>query len=148
MFVVNVEGAVLKDDKWLMIVRGEKEEHAAGGLALVGGQVDHEGFSSDILERTIEREMMEEVGLEVSVLGYVSSSSFISDSNKHVVDVVFLCKIDSGNAYAKSEDEVETIVWKTTDEIVEDETLPDYLKNNIVRADELARVFGLSVIKS
>jgi len=29
------------------------------------------------------------------------------------------------------------------DEIVEDETLPDYLKNNIVRADELARVFGL-----
>ncbi len=43
MFIVNVEGAINKDGKWLMIRRSMKEEHAGGELSLVGGKVEREG---------------------------------------------------------------------------------------------------------
>ncbi|KWX72124.1 hypothetical protein AMQ84_25905 [Paenibacillus riograndensis] len=39
MFIVNVEGAICRDDKWLVITRSTKEEHAGGTLSLVGGKV-------------------------------------------------------------------------------------------------------------
>lgn len=52
-FIVNVEGAIFRGNKWLIIKRSKKEEHAAGMLSLVGGKVEHEGDSADILERTV-----------------------------------------------------------------------------------------------
>lgn len=53
VFIVNVEGAICKDDKWLVIKRSSKEEHAGGTLSLVGGKVDVEGNTIHILERTM-----------------------------------------------------------------------------------------------
>lgn len=35
MFIVNVEGAIYKNAKWLLIRRSEKEEHAGGGYPLL-----------------------------------------------------------------------------------------------------------------
>ena len=80
MFIVNVEGAIYKNGKWLLIERSLKEEHAGGTLSLVGGKVEKEGDSSDILERTLEREIFEEVGIKVKDLEYVNSSSFVTDT--------------------------------------------------------------------
>jgi 8-oxo-dGTP diphosphatase len=60
MFIVNVEGAIYKNEKWLLIKRSEKEEHAGGTFSLVGGKVDKEGNTTDILERTLKREILEE----------------------------------------------------------------------------------------
>ncbi|SDJ84815.1 hypothetical protein SAMN05216243_1124 [Sediminibacillus albus] len=40
MFIVNVEGAVLPEGKWLVSRRSEQEEHASGMLSLVGGKID------------------------------------------------------------------------------------------------------------
>ncbi|WP_227394494.1 NUDIX hydrolase [Jeotgalibacillus aurantiacus] len=131
MFVVNVEAEIYKDDKWLMIRRSEKEEHAGGGLAFVGGQVDHEGFSYDILERSLEREVFEEVGIKVEVEQYVNSSSFVTDKGEHVVDIVFLCRHLSGEAFAKSEDEVDEVYWFTQKELMEQTGLPDFLMWNL-----------------
>lgn len=134
MFVVNVEGAINKNGKWLLIRRSEKEEHAGGGLSLVGGKCELEGFSSDILERTLHREIFEEVGIEVAELQYVNSSSFVTDSGIHVIDIVFLCQYKSGEPYAKAVDEVDDVVWMTTAEILTHPKLPDYLKENVKRA--------------
>lgn len=38
MFIVNVEGAVRRAGKWLIVERSRKEEHAGGMLSLVGGK--------------------------------------------------------------------------------------------------------------
>jgi 8-oxo-dGTP diphosphatase len=35
MFIVNVEGAVKKNDKWLIIERGVKEAHAGESFLLL-----------------------------------------------------------------------------------------------------------------
>src|SRR5690606_41716342 len=103
MFIVNVEAAIRNNEKWLIIERSKKEEHAGGLLSLVGGKVELEGNSKDILERTLIREIYEEVGVEVKdELIYVHSTSFITDKGENVVDVVFLCEYDAGEAFPKS----------------------------------------------
>jgi 8-oxo-dGTP diphosphatase len=139
MFIVNVEGAIHKDEKWLLIQRSLKEEHAGGTLSLVGGKVDKEGNSSDILERTLKREIFEEVGIEVNVHLYVNSSSFVTDRGEHVVDIVFLCEHKSGEPFAKSPDEVDDVAWFTTEQIVSNSQIPIYLKENIKLADSLLK---------
>jgi hypothetical protein len=40
LYIVNVEGAIYLEDRYLLIVRGPGEDHAAGALSLVGGKVD------------------------------------------------------------------------------------------------------------
>lgn len=137
MFIVNVEGAIYKSEKWLLIRRSEKEEHAGGSLSLVGGKVEKEGTSSDILEKTLKREITEEVGIEVSNLRYVNSSSFVTDSGINVVDIVFLCDHESGEAFANSPDEVDEVIWMTTQQILNNSNLPIYLKENIKLAEKL-----------
>lgn len=97
MFIVNVEGVVRKNDKWLIIERSKKEEHAGGLLSLVGGKVKKEGNSSDILEGTLRREILEEVGVNVKDgLSYIHNPSFVTNKGESVVDIVFLCEYESG----------------------------------------------------
>lgn len=134
MFVVNVEGAIYRDGKWLMIKRSEKEEHAAGCLSMVDGKCELEGVSSDILERTLKREIFEEVGIEVEDLTYVNSSSFVTDKGTHVIDIVFLCQHITGEPYAKSMEEVGEVMWMTTEDIMVHDDAPSYLKENITLA--------------
>ncbi|HLS36297.1 MAG TPA: NUDIX domain-containing protein [Bacillota bacterium] len=138
MFIVNVEGAIQREDKWLIIKRSTKEEHAGGLLSLVGGKVELEGNSPDILERTLEREIFEEVGIKIKAqMNYVHSTSFVTDMGDHVVDVVFLCEYESGEAHPKSPDEVEEVHWLTSEEIYNHPNAPDYLKESIKRSDEV-----------
>ncbi|MEC5426089.1 NUDIX domain-containing protein [Virgibacillus sp. C22-A2] len=138
MFIVNVEGAIFRKDKWLIIERSKKEEHAGGLLSLVGGKVDQEGNSSDILERTVKREIYEEVDVMVKdQLTYVHSTSFVADSGENVIDIVFLCEYESGNAMPKSPDEVEAVSWMTARQVYEHPNAPDYLKESIKRAENM-----------
>ncbi|HWL24944.1 MAG TPA: NUDIX domain-containing protein [Ureibacillus sp.] len=139
MFIVNVEGAIYRDEKWLLIRRSEKEEHAGGSLSLVGGKCEIEGNSSNILERSLRREIFEEVGIEVEILRYVNSSSFVTNSGENVIDKVFLCQHKSGEPYAKSAEEVDDVIWITTSEILTRTDLPTYLKENVKLAEELLR---------
>ncbi|WP_026675698.1 NUDIX domain-containing protein [Alkalihalobacterium bogoriense] len=138
MFIVNVEGAIYKDDKWLIIERSKKEKHASGLLSLVGGKAEQEGYLSDILERTVKREISEEVDVKVKgKLKYVHSTSFVTDSGENVVDIVFLCEYDSGRAIPKSPDEVESVNWMTAQQVYEHPNAPEYLKVSIKRAENV-----------
>lgn len=140
MFIVNVEGAIKKEDRWLVIERGNKEEHAGGLLSLVGGKVDQEGVSADILERTIKREIAEEVNMTVkNNLQYVHNTSFVTDKGFHVINIVFLCEYAAGEAYPKSPDEVENVWWLTKEEIINHPQAPSYLKDSIKKAEELQK---------
>ena len=137
MFIVNVEGAIYKNDRLLLIKRSDKEEHAGGGLSLIGGKVEREGNTTDILERTLKREIYEEVGIEVTNLRYVNSSTFVTDSGLHVVDIVFLCDYLSGEAFAKDLDEVDDVIWLTTEQVLAKPEIPTFLKENITLANKI-----------
>ena len=138
MFIVNVEGAIRKENKWLIIERSKKEEHVAGLLSLVGGKVESDGQSADILERTIKREILEEIGVKIKDrLHYVHSSIFVSDVGDHVLNIVFLCEYDSGSASPLSQDEVEEVFWLTTEEVLNHPMAPIYLKESINLAEKV-----------
>lgn len=116
--LVNVEGAIFKGDKWLMIVRGKSESHAAGSLTMVGGKLESSIDLDDALELTLFREIEEQVGIEVGEqLEYVESKVFTSDSGEKVMDVVFLCEFVGGIPQALSS-EVSEVLWLTTDEVL------------------------------
>ena len=50
MFVVNTQCAVLRGERFLMIVRGAGVKHAPGVLAFPGGKVEIEDGPADVLE--------------------------------------------------------------------------------------------------
>ena len=78
-YIVNVEGAIVKDGRYLMVVRGE-EEYAPGGLNFPGGKVEGAVIADDVLEETLRREIAEEVGLEVHAeMAYLRSSAFVAE---------------------------------------------------------------------
>ncbi|WP_442600239.1 NUDIX domain-containing protein [Neobacillus sp. D3-1R] len=139
MFIVNVEAAIYDHEKWLLVLRSKKEEHAGGSLSLVGGKVDTEGNSTEILERTLQREVFEEVGVEIQNLNYVNSSSFVTETGLHVVDIVFQCELKAGEAFVKSPEEVDEVVWLSTSEIVNHLDIPEYLKENIKEAEKVRK---------
>ncbi|GAB4514986.1 MAG: hypothetical protein OHK0046_17840 [Anaerolineae bacterium] len=136
-YIVNVEGAIVREDHYLMIVRGQGETHAGGTLSFVGGKVETTEHASDVLEETLRREIMEEVGVQVSDMVYVHSTHFITDNHDLVVDVVFLCRYATGEPRIADLEEVESILWLTTAEVIEHSLCPPWTQTSIKRAEAL-----------
>ena len=137
-YIVNVEAAIYKNDKWLIIKRSEKEEHAPGLLSMVGGKVETTTAGNNVLEETLVREIMEEVGIKISrTLHYVESKSFISDTGQMVIDIIFLCKYKSGEPRCISVDEVCEIYWMSSEEILESKSAPIWLKESIIKVESI-----------
>jgi len=126
-YVVNVEGAVVKDGQYLMVVRGE-QEYAPGGLNFPGGKVEGVSSLDDVLEETLRREIAEEVGLEIQdEMAYLRSSAFVAEGDA-VVDVVFLCRWKAGTAVAADPAEVAAVRWMTAAEAIAHPETPPWTR--------------------
>jgi len=134
-YVVNVEAAIHREGEYLLAERSAAEDHAAGALSLIGGTVEASGETDRPLERTVRREVREEVGLEVTDLGYVTSSAFVSDDGSSVVNVVFRAEYESGTARARDPDEVAAVHWLPLDEIVGAEAVPEFTREYVELAE-------------
>jgi 8-oxo-dGTP pyrophosphatase MutT (NUDIX family) len=135
-YIVNVEGAVVKDGEYLMVVRGE-QEYAPGGLNFPGGKVEGVSSLDDVLEETLRREIAEEVGLEVHrEMAYVRSSAFVAEGDP-VVDVVFLCRYRAGTAVAADPDEVAAVRWMTVAEAIAHPETPPWTVLSLEMAERV-----------
>jgi ADP-ribose pyrophosphatase YjhB (NUDIX family) len=142
-YIVNVEAAIYKDGRYLMIVRGQEESHAPGGLALVGGKVENAGHASGILEATLRREVIEEVAVELQdEIEYVESNAFVADDGEPVVDIVFLCRYASGTPTIADPGEVAAIHWMTPEQIHTDPATPSWTHQSIERAEQIRLAKG------
>jgi 8-oxo-dGTP pyrophosphatase MutT (NUDIX family) len=136
-YIVNIEAVLVRNGKYLMIVRGEDETHAPGALAFVGGKVENAGITEDILEGTLRREILEEVNLEVGKqMEYLNSNAFITDAGEPVIDIVFLCFYKSGTPRIIDQGEVAAILWMTAEELISDDEMPPW----IIRSIKLAEI--------
>jgi 8-oxo-dGTP pyrophosphatase MutT (NUDIX family) len=139
-YVVNVEAAIFHSDTWLMILRSAEEAHAADALSFVGGKVEHAGIADDILEQTLRREIAEEVGVTIAdKIYYVESKSFIADDGLPVVDIVFLCRYESGEPRALDPAEVASVEWMTFDAIMAHPKTPIWTRQSLRLAAALKR---------
>jgi 8-oxo-dGTP diphosphatase len=140
-YIVNVEGAVVKEGQYLMVVRGE-QEYAPGGLNFPGGKVEGVSSLDDVLEETLRREIAEEVGLEVhDEMAYVRSNAFVAEGDP-VVDVVFLCRHKAGTATAADPAEVAAVRWMTAAEAIAHSETPPWTKLSLELAERVRRERG------
>jgi len=140
-YIVNVEGAIVRDGRYLLVIRGAGESHAAGMLSLVGGKVEDALREDNVLENTLKREILEEIGVTVSDMIYVHSNAFVAEGDP-VVDVVFLCKWSAGEPTIADPAEVADIRWLSANEILTNPDTPDWTRNSIRRAEKMRNMLG------
>lgn len=75
--------------RFLIVRRSDNDEYLAGHWELPGGSTE---FGEEPLV-AIEREVQEECGLTVKATHPLTAMSYMMDPQKHVVDIIFLCKI-------------------------------------------------------
>lgn len=134
-FIVNVEVAVVRDGRYLAIVRGEGEEFGAGWLGFPGGKVENDEATQDTLEETARREVLEEVGLVIEdPIVYVESHTFAVDTEP-ALDVVMLARSSSGAAHPASPDEVADVLWLTCEELLSDPRTQAWTRDSLRQAE-------------
>jgi 8-oxo-dGTP diphosphatase len=135
--IVNVEAAIVRNGRFLMIVRAAHEAHAAGALSMPGGKVDAAGMQDDVLEETARREVREEVGLELgATLHYVESHAFMLNDGTPVVDIVLLCRADSGEPHIAGDDEVAALQWMTAADVARHPLAPPWTVRSVLLAEQ------------
>ena len=139
-FLVNVQCAVVRDGRYLMIVRGDQVGHAPGVLAFPGGKTELRDGPSDVLETTARREVVEETGVRLSRdLEYVGSKTFAMTGGGSVVDVLFLGEYESGEPTVTDAAEVADIHWMTAEETLLHPRTPPWLKESMERVEGVRR---------
>lgn len=113
LHVVYVEAWIKRDNTYLLAKRSSKDDQAAGRWAVPGGKVDME-VENNIIENSLKREVMEEVGVEVNNFNFIESRSFIRSSGHHVVGMSFTADYVSGEAQPL--DDQDEIKWATLEE--------------------------------
>ena len=131
LFIVNPEGAIWHEGRYLMVVRGAEEDHAAGVLAFIGGGVEKSEAMDNILEATLRREILEEVSIEISDMAYVMSRLFYVADKTSVMYMIFLCRYHAGRVYINDPGEVAQALWLTPEEIVQHPACPPWMKADI-----------------
>ena len=134
-YVVNVDGVVVRDDKYLLIERGADEPHAPGTLAFPGGKVEFASDDGDPIEATAARELFEEVGVTVGDVEYVLSNTFEADDGTQCLNVLTLCEYERGDASPRATDEVAAVHWLTGEEIRARDP-PEFLAEYVDRVEE------------
>lgn len=136
-YVVNVDGAVVRDDEYLLIERGADETHAAGTLAFPGGKMEAPPGTDDAVAATARRELREEVGIEVGAVTQVCSSTFEADDGTPCLNVVTLCERVGGEARVREPDEVAAVHWLPPAALRDHPDAPPYLLEYVERIDAI-----------
>lgn len=132
--IVLVKGWIEKDGKFLLARRSDKELHKPGAWSLPGGKIDSDKNETDILQKTLKREIMEEIGIEVSDdIELVYDNSFVRVDGAHVVSMTFLCHLLSGEA--RPLEETAEVAWLSLDELKKFKA-EEWLRTEIERLED------------
>ena len=102
---------IVKDDKILISQRSLNEKHDPLKWTIPGGKVEKtEGNVFSILEKTLKREVKEEVGLTIKDdIRLISNNTFIRTGGQHVIALIFICYWKSGTA--KPKEDTNDVKW-------------------------------------
>lgn len=141
LVLINVEAAVYHDGRYLLIVRGDEEDHAAGMLAFPCGKLDYTE-TADLLELTAAREVLEETGVVVEQTEYVETHSFTVPDGTKVVDIVFLCRDVSETPTITDPGEVAALRWMTAEEALGDSACPPWMQPSLEMVERKRQALG------
>ncbi|MDP3958328.1 MAG: NUDIX domain-containing protein [bacterium] len=122
---VAITAIIVKDNKYLITRRSASKKRFPGMWTVPGGKLetsdylslekDTEHYWYNVLERTLRREVKEEVGLDIERIEYLTSLATVhGDGNP---SLVISCVADwaSGNVALKK-DESDDFAWVTSEE--------------------------------
>lgn len=122
---VVVTGIIIKNGKFLITKRSPKEKAFPGLWTVPGGKLRKSDYASlpkdtadhwyNVLEKALEREIEEEVGLKVKNIRYLLSLSFIRADGIPTIIISLYCDYDSGKVKL-SEESVE-YTWVSVNEL-------------------------------
>lgn len=97
---IIVNAIIEKDGKILISQRSFEEKHEPGKWTIPGGKVEFtHGNVFHIIEKTLAKEVKEEVGIKISAnVELLTNNTFIRSDGTHVVALMFLCHYESGEA--------------------------------------------------
>lgn len=140
---VVVTGIIIKDGKYLITKRSPEEKSFPSLWTVPGGKLRRSDYTEvpkdtadhwyNILEKLLEREVKEEVGLKIKNIRYLLSLSFIRSDNIPTVIISLYCDYDSGEVEL-SEESVD-YVWVTKEDLPNYELVPG-LREEIELVDQ------------
>ncbi|MBR9703935.1 NUDIX domain-containing protein [Candidatus Pacearchaeota archaeon] len=97
---VAATGIIVKDEKYLITKRSLSKKAFPGKWTVPGGNLEKVDYINkpkdtsshwyNVIETVLRREIMEEVGLEISNIGYLTSLSFINDGIDNIENIPML----------------------------------------------------------
>ena len=128
--IVAVKAWIKKDNTFLLAKRGPNELHKPNTWSLPGGKVEDEIEEPSILQKTLKREVKEEVGIGITDdIELIYNNSFIRTDGAHVVMLTFLCHHKSGEA--KPLEDTAEIKWFSIEELKRLAGIEEFLKIEI-----------------
>jgi 8-oxo-dGTP pyrophosphatase MutT (NUDIX family) len=142
-YVINVQGAIYHEDKFLLTKRSQAEDFMPGIFDLPGGTIEAEDEADDdVILATLTREIREEVNVEVENFQLVITRYFEADDDP-VINLVFLCRYISGEAQAIDPDEVEAVYWMTAEEAIQHANCLEWTQLYLKKSDALRKKIQL-----
>jgi 8-oxo-dGTP diphosphatase len=125
-YSILVNGAVLFDNKVLIIKRSAKEKHQAGKWCLPGGKMELDDAFAP-LQSTVIRELKEETGIIVNPKRLIYNNVFQHTEDKEsTLAVVFYCELIEG--CPKPLEDTDEVQWIKESEIDDYEFPPNVKK--------------------
>ncbi len=122
---VAVTGIIVKDGKYLITKRSDKEKVFPGFWTVPGGRLERGDYINNpkdtgdawynVLEKVLERELKEETGIIIKNSCYLLSLAFVRPDNIPVTVNSFFCEYDSGDI--KLSDELVDYKWVSVEEL-------------------------------
>ena len=122
---VSVTGIVRKNGKYLICKRSEKEKAFPGKWCVPGGKIERADFVNspkdtkdhwlNVFEMVLRKEVLEETGLEIKNIGYVSNLAFIRPNGYSTIIVSLYADHASGEVKLAA-DELSEHAWVTLEE--------------------------------
>ena len=104
---ITATAIVVKDGKFLIAKRSPNEKAFPNRWTVPGGKLERTDYSQrkpdagelwyNVLEDVVKREIMEEVGIEVKNIRYITSLAFIRPDQKPGVIVSFMANYKNGD---------------------------------------------------
>jgi 8-oxo-dGTP pyrophosphatase MutT (NUDIX family) len=136
-FAVTVCVLLHRNGTWLLSVRSPEVAYAAGRLGLIGGHVEVDAPTPNVLELTARRELAEETGLDLAAvpLSYLESEFFVTEQGERQVTVTFVAPAPTeAAASVTASAELSEVGWWTRAEAAADPRCPEWLPALLDRA--------------
>ncbi len=121
--VVALKGIIVKDGKILIVKRSPYDDFGANTWEFVGGKLDF----GETLEEALQREIQEEVNLDVQVEKLLYATTFNTSKTRQLVILTYLCL--SNQSIVVLSNEHQDYKWATINELKT--LLPENINNDL-----------------